>query len=100
MSEHTPTPWNSDGYLICDDFSTLVARGDEGELGKEETLANVAFIVKAVNAYDKLVSALKIISEHLDPDSTDADQYRADDPEGAMDTCYSIAHDAIAEDKA
>lgn len=53
-----------------------------------------ADVVKAVNAHDGLVEALKNIKAHLDAD--DENSYRADDREGAMDTCFAIACAALA----
>ena len=49
-------------------------------------------IVKAIKEYKNIVEAFTDITEHSDPDSTDADNYRADDPEGALDTINSIAN--------
>lgn len=63
-AQHTPTPWHvgdgkaariiygQDGYAIAD---ATVYHGRHG--GAEE--ANAAFIVRAVNAHDDLVAALR-----------------------------------------
>jgi len=61
MNKHTPTPWTvqqSDhvgGLLIKPVPGQVVAQCDEGS----EMEANAAFIVRAVNAHDDLVAALK-----------------------------------------
>ena len=45
-----------------------------------------------------LVDALRRIAEHTNPDSeNDADNYRMDDPEGCLDTVFSIASEVIAQ---
>jgi hypothetical protein len=51
-NEHTPTPWKVDGASV---------RGASGEWLFDEWFvpANAEFIVRAVNAHDDLVAALK-----------------------------------------
>lgn len=73
MTQHTPTPWNNlhegkecnevrgDGKLLA----FVLTKGFPLRANMpypdniEETRANTAFIVKAVNNHEKLVSALK-----------------------------------------
>ena len=66
--KHTPTPWILDGaddfYLIQED-RTAKAIGEVGSyegcpVSDSEVGANAAFIVRAVNAHEELVKALKI----------------------------------------
>ena len=44
--------------------------------------------------HDALVTALKRIREHTDPEPA-SENYRADDREGCFDTVFSIATDAL-----
>lgn len=67
--QHTPLPWELDAHLVGQiinfDGSKLVARA--GRVGPSydvdpdqiERNANAAFIVKAVNSHDQLVTALR-----------------------------------------
>lgn len=69
MNERTPTPWNWDDYngrtqkiTGVDKFSdrVLIAKCESHLLvGPPTVKANAAFIVKACNAHDDLVAALK-----------------------------------------
>ena len=70
MSKHTPTPWEKceagdysdyDGdsiILLGDDISCRVAAVFGAD---EKAEANAEFIVRAVNAHDALVTALKLL---------------------------------------
>ena len=62
---HTPTPWriykepmNPNPRLMAE-ASTLVAVISQGKAFAKETEANAAYIVKAVNAHEEMVKALK-----------------------------------------
>ena len=48
-----------------------------------------------MTTYTILIEALKEIAEMTDPD--DPDSYRADDPQGCLDTINYVAAMAIAE---
>ena len=58
-----------------------------------ECKANARLIVRSVNSHDALVKALAKIAEHMNADNEQS--YRADDPEGAMDTVYELAVAAL-----
>lgn len=64
MSEqtHTPTPWMADGPMVSK-AGTLICVADCEDLAKdmpdEEAEANAAFIVRACNSHDALISVLK-----------------------------------------
>src|ERR1700735_2276674 len=61
VSEHTPTPWILDGEhlrtIVRGAESTIIAV--RHRLPAVTHAANAAFIVRAVNAHDDLVAALK-----------------------------------------
>lgn len=67
-SSHTPTPWIVSGGREEDGRMVKIGTGEKGWLGvaaafgdtPEEAEANAAFIVKAVNAHDDLIHALKM----------------------------------------
>ena len=69
-SQHTPTPWLSDGLLIRVVGGEIIAVIHEGdEDAKEITpieMANSQFIVRAVNSHDELVIALQRAQKKLD----------------------------------
>lgn len=72
-AEHTPTPWNQEGRAItCERWSTIatVDNGatdmDENVITEDEADANAAFIVRAVNAHEELLTALKKSAAILD----------------------------------
>ena len=85
MSQHTPTPWTVDEALARDN---RVISGPNGEVVVEvaatldhdstsdllvdhERDANAAFIVRACNAYDDLLAALREIVRLADANATD-----------------------------
>lgn len=64
--KHTPTPWKyghvgTDALWIGPDYNrTPVAHIDHNmEYARDNSRANAAFIVRAVNSHDKLVEALR-----------------------------------------
>lgn len=59
---HTPTPWrldNPESTLVIGSNERIIADCDHPQLPDTEIEANAAFIVRAVNCHDDLVSALK-----------------------------------------
>ena len=50
---------------------------------------------EALDRIATLVDALTVIKGHLDPDNPS--NYRADDPEGAMDTAFERARQALVD---
>lgn len=79
MDKHTPTPWILDGDWILKDDDTPVAAA---HVNAE---ANAAYIVRACNAHERLVEALKEARDLLAlngidiNDSADYGNGRADD---------------------
>ncbi len=83
------------------------------ERNYQEALDRISILEWAIGAKDKqllefsdeidkrgvavatLVDALTVIKGHLDPD--DPTNYRADDPEGAMDTAFERARQALVD---
>lgn len=69
MSEHTPTPWDADGvYVMYHDAElsiTVAGCAISPRMDSSKAKANAAFIVRAVNAHDDLVAALKVAQSHL-----------------------------------
>jgi hypothetical protein len=59
---HTPTPWNAREYEIYDVETHLIAEFCGYLTDINEDAANAAFVVKAVNSHDVLVSALNSIA--------------------------------------
>lgn len=55
---HTPTPWKTDGRSIFQPGGSVIA-------GTVEKSQNAAFIVRAVNAHDEMLTALKFAEKHL-----------------------------------
>ena len=68
---HTPTPWRVDpvdgDLIIADIDGGIVAEvwGGDGERSAEAVEANAAFIVRACNAHDGFVAALKLALDAL-----------------------------------
>lgn len=69
-TSHTPTPWElgADGRGIMADNQKLILHvkntgpehaGKPGHVSVRESLANAAFIVRAVNSHDELLEAAK-----------------------------------------
>lgn len=77
MSESTQTPWklgksyNCSNAIVGNHGSTIarvnMTYGDNGNAAR----ANAAMIVKAVNAHDELVTALKYARRFLKPEDVD-----------------------------
>lgn len=63
---HTPTPWVHDRQSDCilDNGGNVIVSPYESEHNIDNDTANAAFIVKAVNAHDDLVAALKALTGH------------------------------------
>lgn len=74
MSEHTRTPWKVDKWLGSSDWAICYDAGSKGRgiaiaettpgTGKE--LANARHIVRCVNSHDRLVEALREVTENLE----------------------------------
>lgn len=70
MSDHTPTPWALKGNELIGPAAAYIIRdygaydgihwNNFGELPPEECEANKRFIVRAVNAHDALVGAVRM----------------------------------------
>lgn len=68
MSQHTPTPWRADHRDICqvrDDGRNLLVIGTMTGGFHDDAIAeqDAAFIVRAVNAYGQMKSALEEVEE-------------------------------------
>ena len=63
-AQHTPTPWDTNGFLSNDGIR-IYHRQDEvahlSDIGLDQDVleAHAAFIIRAVNAHDDLLAALK-----------------------------------------
>lgn len=88
-AKHTQTPWRAECWsnhaprtVLVDDVSVLSGKRVVAECERDE---DAAYIVKAVNAHDKLVSALREARELLElngidhNDTADYGNGRADD---------------------
>jgi len=65
IGSHYPSPWKSLG----DDHNTWIETEHQDQvcvLTLPDNEANAAFIVKAVNAHDKLLAAVKMVFEAAD----------------------------------
>ena len=79
LAAHTPLPWKSDGSYIIGSNNLSVAKATiykgTNEVkdieNEEKARANAAFIVRAVNAHEELLSCLKEIYEWTDYKNTD-----------------------------
>ena len=62
--EHTKTPWYGNGRAIVTAFcqKEICLCHAEDEFPEDIAYANAAFIVRAVNAHEKLVEALRNVS--------------------------------------
>jgi hypothetical protein len=99
MSEasHTPLPWTRDRHGIYGPDGepiqvagvSLVLNGTAAQKAEAEANRDLLF------AAPGMIEALRRIAEHTDPDSPE-ENYRADDPEGCLDTVFSLAKRAIA----
>ena len=62
MSKHTSTPWRNACFQVYGSGNSRIAHTGMGQLPPSrstESEANAAFIVRAVNSYDALVTALE-----------------------------------------
>ena len=63
MMKHTKTPWpmpSQDGLILENDGCFIASTYVDSDIrDPEECAANAAYIVRCVNAHDKLVAALK-----------------------------------------
>ena len=59
--KHTPTPWTREGRSILSGNGNVLALGNLA-LPKEQSDANVEFIVLAANCHEELVAALQPIA--------------------------------------
>jgi hypothetical protein len=76
---HTPTPWHVEPYAWDEGKSLVIIGGkpndsiivariapdSEDQIPRKLDEANIAFIVRAVNAHDALVKALKAVTAEL-----------------------------------
>jgi len=97
---HTPLPWAANVFLVVapngrSRYSTLyggqeICHTGGGRCPSEEAEANARFIVRAVNAHDELVAALRLLP--LDKPFEDASDYKdnAKHFAAAMDAARSI----------
>lgn len=98
MANFTLGPWTWES-----DNNRLYAEGDYTVL--EATLEGTMYFGdypdkaeanrQLIRAATEMYEALLVIKGHLDAD--DPNNYRADDPEGAMDTAFERARAAIAK---
>jgi hypothetical protein len=58
--KHTATPWKSNGTKVLTDAVSIAQCRTALILSHEQQTANAAFIVRACNAHDGLLSALKL----------------------------------------
>jgi len=63
--QHSPTPWTCDDSEILDANGVEVADTWWGDTGRERRVADAAFIARACNAHDELVSALQDFRDDL-----------------------------------
>lgn len=65
--KHTPLPWRTASALVMGQHSRAIVSALKGQVDiynaplTNETLANAEFIVRACNAHDELVAALKAL---------------------------------------
>ncbi|KQQ94971.1 hypothetical protein [Massilia sp. Leaf139] len=101
-TKHTPTPWRvTDGTNIKDDcrpiseHGVLIA-GAHGYNGSgffpsdEEAAANATFIVRACNAHEELVKALRVIKTQSIGDDWTAEQAMAFVKQHAADALAAV----------
>ena len=95
-AEHTPTPWirresKSDVIWIEDGNGRVVMHNSS--VKDPEDQANAAFIVRAVNAHEELVEALREIAKGAGPYSQDQLEHATNTIQAMKD----LANEAIAE---
>jgi hypothetical protein len=83
-TKHTPTPWHRAGDYIVSEDEIAVAEITNPCLASQTEDANAAFIVRAVNAHEALVRALRELIEAAEEDG------RPDRP------CVRVARAALA----
>lgn len=86
MSEHTPTPWSTNGTFLwlTDDRATInklghhyamdIPDGYLDAIPRDQWTANLHFICHAVNHHDELVAALKPFAVLATPHGDDHEQ--------------------------
>jgi hypothetical protein len=63
MTQHTPTPWGTDGsYVVAKHGPTIADCFKSPSLESGECRANAAFIIKAANLFDAMLKALEEIN--------------------------------------
>lgn len=64
-AKHTPTPWTLSDKRPCEIYGhedgdrVMLVEAFSGSIDPKEAKANVAFIVRAVNAHDELLATLE-----------------------------------------
>jgi hypothetical protein len=73
MTAHKPTPWhhNSSLTILSGRNTHIATMAPETRVSKEEMLANRDFIIKACNAHDELVAAVKAFLAYDADDHSD-----------------------------
>ena len=63
MTDHTPTPWRSVDFIVAAGVELIAVltagEANNGCVSPPIARANAVFIVRAVNAHDELVAALR-----------------------------------------
>jgi len=108
QAAHTPTPWRAENedvtgerpigddglrfwtiYPDSEQFRGSIARVSEAEciggITREERDANTAFILRAVNSFDAMRTALELCAKHADFSQCSVDV------EGAVDSALALA---------
>lgn len=103
---HTPTPWRiykepmNPNPRIMAEASTLVAVISQGKAFAKQTDTNAAFVVRACNAHEDLLGALKAIRARLDGDFDNPHLMKFGTLGNAEGDIGTIASDAIAKAEA
>jgi hypothetical protein len=103
-AQHTPTPWRNDGLAVSDASTQSRITGPDGTQvataygwgDKGLSHANAAYIVRAVNAHDELLAALKHFMAYSD-DVMLGRKYSAANLQLGLEMCRSNARAAIAK---
>ena len=96
MVEATPRPWrvkDGNGFVVEDSYGIAILSTTSGAQNRRAARANARLIVRAVNAYDALVSALEQIHEWADAHSDGAPDASPRDRDAAM--IYAITSEAL-----
>ena len=88
--KHTPTPWNYSSGMVWagrgEEIAVARAARDDEATSPCERDANAEFIVRACNAHDELLEALRSIV-------VDADRLIAETPRHALSQPYTVLLD-------